>query len=98
MPPPPDLLPALRNAALFGQISRETRRQIANSLPCERCERYEVVGKLSISMLLGIYPLPVTRTLRPPALIGHCKATVVRRIVPRTACPNWQSLHSRSKS
>src|SRR5262245_6352719 len=31
MPPRPDLPPALRNAALFGQIRREMRQQIANS-------------------------------------------------------------------
>ena len=30
-PPRPDLLPALRNAALFGQIRRESRRPMANS-------------------------------------------------------------------
>src|SRR5262249_23303597 len=78
-PPRPDLLPALRNAALFGQIRRERREQKAKQP--KLVETYEGVGMLSIGGLPRPYPGTVTGTLGPANMVGHCNAMVVGRIV-----------------
>src|SRR5262245_40610977 len=89
MPPRPDLLPALRNAALFGQIRRQMRQQLTNSQSRARDMRGSDCCQLRITRDLATSGHADVKSSAP---LGHCKATVVRRLVARTACPNRRSL------